>query len=153
MEATAISKELQIPDVCREEVTKKEIKDAIKNHHHAAIKKEMEAKEKCQELLKTDLRIPQPYLASTCLAEARMGARVQLRMVRCPGNMPGLYRGRMECETCEPWREVGEQPPVSSQDHLRTCQAYNFLQIEHNDIDTDFNVLVRCFMDLMWVRA
>ena len=152
-EATAISKELQIPDVCREEVTKKEIKDAIKNHHHAAIKKEMEAKEKCQELLKTDLRIPQPYLASTCLAEARMGARVQLRMVRCPGNMPGLYRGRMECETCGPWRKAGEEAPVCSQEHLRTCRAYQFLQKEHSDMDVNFATLTKYFMNLMWVRA
>ena len=79
-EATAINKELQISDVCREEVTKKDIKDAIKIHPHAALKKEMMTKEKFQELLKTDLRIPQPYLTINCLAEVRMGARVQLTM-------------------------------------------------------------------------
>ena len=152
-EATTICKDIGIKDVCREDVSKDDIKTGILNHHHAALKKEMEGKEKCVELLKVDLRTPQPYLASTCLAEARMGARVQVRMIRCPGNMPGLYRGRMECETCEPWREVGEQPPISSQDHLRTCRAYQFLQREHKDMDIDFNVLTKYFMDLMWIRA
>jgi hypothetical protein len=46
-EATEISKVLRIPDVCREEVTKEEVKEAIMNHHHAALKREMEGKEKC----------------------------------------------------------------------------------------------------------
>ena len=152
-EATEISKALRIPDVCREEVTKEEIKEAILNHHHAALKREMEGKEKCGDLLKVDLRQPQPYLASSCLAEARMGARVQLRMVRCPGNMPGLYRGRMECESCGPWRGVGEEAPVCTQEHLRSCRAYGFLQRKHSEMDTDFKTLTRYFMDLMWIRA
>ena len=152
-EATRICNEIGLPDVCQEDVTKDEIKEAILNHHHADLKREMRGKEKCMELMMVDLRTPQSYLASTCLAEARMGARVQVRMIKCPGNMPGLYRRRMECETCEPWREVGEQPPISSQDHLRTCRAYQFLQREHKDMDIDFNVLTKYFMDLMWIRA
>ena len=117
------------------------------------LKRKMAGKEECKELLKVDLRVPQPYLASACLAEARMGARVQLQMVRCPGNMPGLYQGRMECETCGPWRKVGEVAPVCSQEHLRSCRAYGFLHMEHSDMETDFRSLTKYFMDLMWVRA
>ena len=82
-----------------------------------------------------------------------MGARVQLRMVRCPGNMPGLYRGRMECETCEPWREEWEEAPVCTQERLKTSRAYGFLPREHSDMETNFCTLTKYFMDLMWVRA
>ena len=151
-EASRICKEIRIPDVCKEDVSKDDIL-AILNHHHADLKRKMADKEKCKELLKVDLRVPQPYLASACLAEARMGARVQLRMVRCPGNMPGLYQGRMECETCGPWRKTGEEAPVCTQEHLKTCRAYGFLQREHCEMETDFRALTKYFMDLMWVRA
>lgn len=152
-EATDICSKIGLPDICLEEVDKKEVKEAIYYHHYAALRKELGNKEKCKELMKCDLRKPQPYLATSCLAEARMGARVQLRMVRCPGNMANLYRGRMECEACEPWREEGEEAPVCSQEHLQTCRAYRFLQREHCDMDNDFCVLTRYFMDLMWIRA
>jgi hypothetical protein len=98
-----------------------------------------------------DLRQPQPQpcLASSCLAEAR----VQLRMVRCPGNMPWLYRGRRACESCGPCRGGAEETPVSTQEHLRSCRAYGFLQQEHREMDGDFRELTKYFMDLMWVQA
>ena len=105
-------------------------------------------KEKCAELFKVDLRGTQPYLTGSYY-----GSRVQLQMVRCPGNMPGLYRGRMECETCEPWREEWEEAPVCTQERLKTSRAYGFLPREHSDMETNFCTLTKYFMDLMWVRA
>ena len=100
-----------------------------------------------------DLTSPQDYLKSSCLAEARMAARVQLNMVRCPGNMAGLYRGRMSCEACAPWREEGEVGPVQTQEHMTVCPAYRFLQQQYGDRMWNFQSLTHYFMDLMWVQV
>ena len=116
---------------------KEEIKEAIYYHHYASIKAEMcpngQVMNKLRGLVDRDLTSPQDYLKSSCLAEARMAARVQLNMVRCPGNMAGLYRGRMSCEACAPWREEGEVGPVQTQEHMTVCPAYRFLQQQYGD--------------------
>ena len=88
-EAARICQEIMIPNVCKEDVSKEEIKEAILNHHHADLKRKMADKEKCKELLKVDLR-----LASACLAEARMGARVQLRMATCQASIKSGWNVR-----------------------------------------------------------
>ena len=82
-----------------------------------------------------------------------MAARVDLRMVNCPGNMAGLYRGRMECEACVPWLRLGEVAPICTQQHLTECRAYSFIRQEHQDIDINFTSQTRYLMDLMWIRA
>ena len=51
------------------------------------------------------------------------------------------------------WRKTGEEAPVCTQEHLKTCRAYGFLQREHCEMETDFRALTKYFMDLMWVRA
>ena len=73
-EARVICEELGIPDIC----------DGMK---------EM----KSNSMVKCDQTKPPPYFSSKCLAQARMGFRVQTRMVVCPGNMKGKFWGRVEC--------------------------------------------------------
>jgi hypothetical protein len=68
-----------------------------------------------------------------CLSQARMAARLQLYMFRCPGNMPRLFRGRMTCVACVPWRQ--EEPTIATQDHLIHCRAYRVLREEHLNTD------------------
>jgi hypothetical protein len=159
-EAAEICKEIGLRNVCVEVVDKKEIKEAIFYHHYAMMKKEMTNKLKLNDLKNLDLRKPQPYLATMCLLQARTAARLQLYMVRCPGNMPGLFHGRMECEACAPWRRAGEEPPVLTQSHFLTCPAYRFLQEEHLRADPAGHCfeqpstnLVNFFVDISWIKA
>lgn len=157
VEVTEICKIIGLKDVCREDVEKEDIKEAIFYHHYASMKAEMspngQVLEKLRGLVDRDLTSPQDYLKSSCLAEARMAARVQLNMVRCPGNMAGLYRGRMSCEACAPWRKEGEVGPVKTQEHMTVCPAYRFLQQQYGDRMWNFELLTHYFMDLMWVQA
>jgi hypothetical protein len=139
--------------VTRSEVSKKEVTDAIFYHHYGKMKEEMESLSKLTDLRTKDLRKPRQYLASKCLAEARMAAKVDLMMVDCLGNMKARYQGRMTCKECEPWRKEGEEAPTCTQAHLMECQAYSFIQQEHNDMEVDFESLTRYFMDVMWIRA
>ena len=107
--------EICLKNVCEQVVEKKEIKEAIFYHHFAMMKMEMNNMVKLNGLKNLDLRKPQPYLAKVCLLQARTAARLQLYMLRCPGNMPGLFRGWMECEACALGSGRGSSPsPTSS---------------------------------------
>jgi hypothetical protein len=159
-EATEICKEIGLKNVCTESVEKKEIKEAIFYHHYAVMKQEMTDMVKLNDLKNLDLRKPQQYLGTMCLLQARTAARLQLYMLRCPGNMPGLFRGRMECEACVPWRRAGEEPPVLTQSHYLTCPAYRFLQEEHLRRDPGGHCfsqpsanLVNFYVDISWIKA
>ena len=107
LEAREICQEVGLPDVCEGKVSKGEVKATIAAHHLATLKEEMEGKKKCASLLQSDLTQPQPYSGSKCLAQARMGFRIQNKMVVCPGNMGNKFRGKMECEACVAWRGEG----------------------------------------------
>ena len=157
-EATLICETIGLKNVCTESVDKKEIKEAIILHHMVRMKEEMGG-EKLKELRMMDLRKPQAWLSTLCMAEARMAARLQLSMLRCPGSMPGLFRGRMECVACAPWRQEGEAAPVCSQVHLQQdCKAYSFLRqhfsgVEFEEMRSPSKILVKFFMELMWIRS
>ena len=109
----------------------------------------MRSKYKLKELVNQDLRKPQLYLSSSCLAEVRMAARIQLRMVRCAGNMGKLFRGNITCEQCAAWLGEGEGAPIDTQEHMAECRAYRFLQERYYDRELNFESLSRYFMDLM----
>ena len=80
------------------------------------LSEEMEVK--CGELTVSDLSKPQPYFESKCLAQARMGFRIQSRMLECPGNMKGRFKGQMECQACAAWREEGELEVIATPSYL-----------------------------------
>ena len=128
-EVSDICKSIGAKDVCRED----EIKEAVFYHHYAVMKNKMEDKVKRANMKCLDLRKPHPYLSSMCLSQARMAARLQLYMFRCPCNMSRLFRGRMTYKACVPWRQ--EEPTIVTQDHLIHCCAYMVLREEHLNTD------------------
>ncbi len=87
-----------------------------------------------------------------CLAQARMGFRIETRMVVCPGNMKGMFRGRMECEACVAWRGQEEEQVVATQQHLTVCPAYVWLRVG-KDIEGSFSDLIKYFTDIMKLKS
>ena len=64
-EVTDICQIIRFPNVMREYVTKKEIKESISLHHLKVLKEEMEGKKKLRELACKDLRVPHPEKKAT----------------------------------------------------------------------------------------
>ena len=119
-----------------------------------SLKQEMKELKKCKELVNSDLTKPQPYISYKCLEEVRMAFRIQCRMVDCPGNMKGMYVGRMECVDCTPWWGSGDdEPPVATQEHLTICPAFSVfregMNLDLKHISTD---LIRYFMNVTSAR-
>ena len=105
-------------DICKEDISKQEIQEAIVTHHLKTLKEEMKHLHKCDELIKTDMRTPQAYFSSKSLVKARIGFRIQTRMLDIPGNMPGKYQDKMVCEACLPWIiKHNQEGVVASQSH------------------------------------
>ena len=108
---------------------------------------------KCADLARVNLSKPQPYLASKCLSEARMGFRIQTRMIVCPGNMKGKFCGRSDCQACLAWRlQEGVEGVEATQDHLKKCPTYSRLRVGR-DIEYSFTDLIKYFMDVMLVNT
>ena len=147
-----IRQAIGLPDVFQGNVTKGEIKSAIKSHHIKSLREEMSGKTKCQDLLNSDLTKPQPYFGSSCMAEARLGFRIQSMMIVCPGNMRKKFTGRMECEACLAWREEGEVPVVATQSHLTECPAYSRLRVGR-DLTASYNDVINYFTDVLKIRT
>ena len=80
-----------------------------------------------------------------------MAFRVQNRMLDIPGDMPGRYQGREECQACLAWREEGQETgPTVTREHLEVCQGYSFLRA-----GKDMSVLkdrTKYFMAIMAMR-
>ena len=105
---------------------------------------------KCENLVNLDMSGPQPYFSSACLAKARMGFRIQTKMVVCPGNMKRMYKDRMMCEVCVAWRQEEEQV-VATQEHIQVCPAYSRLRVGR-DLEGSYSDLIDYCMDYMLVK-
>ena len=82
-----------------------------------------------------------------------MGFRIQTRMIVCPGNMRGMFRGRMECVDCLAWRErEAQEGVVATQSHLQECPAYSRLRVGR-DIEYSYTDLIDYFTDVMTVKS
>ena len=151
-EMVNICKEIGLKNICIEDVSKNDIKIAVRLHHLKCLKEEMKDLEKCSDLLKQDLSKPQSYFTSKSMEESRVSFRVQVRMIDCPGNMKGKYIGRMGCTACLPWREAkGEEEVTATQDHLTKCPAYSFIR-ENYDMSS-FSDITKYFMKLMATKS
>ena len=151
-EVKEICQVIELPDVCQGKVSKNEIKAAIKFHHMESLREEMGGKVKCEELLNSDLSKPQPYFNLSSMANARIGFRIQTKMIVCPGNMRKKFADRMECEACLGWREEGEVLVVATQSHLMVCPTFSRLRVGR-DLTTNFKDIIQYFTDVMRINA
>jgi hypothetical protein len=125
-EVTGICQELGLPDASRQDVTKEEVKEAIRLNHLVALKAEMADKKKLEALYKTDLRKEQEYV-SWSLEECRMAFRLQNLMFDCRANMPTRYKRDLTCQACRPDPAAGLDGHVETQEHLELCAGYSEL--------------------------
>ena len=147
-EATEICRIVGLPDICTEEVGIRDIKSGIHNHHLKMLEKEMQSLKKCNMLISTDLKKPQPYLTNSCLEETRMSFRLQCQMLDIPGDMKTKYKGRTECQDCLPWGLQDEDSPNITQEHLMECPAYSNLRTGR-DLENNMRDKTQYFMDVM----
>jgi hypothetical protein len=123
-EVAEICKEIGLPDASRQDVSKEEVKEAIRLNHLSALKAEMAGKKKLEALYNSDMRKEQEYV-SWCLEECRMAFRLQNRMFECRSNMPTRYHRDLICRACRPDPAAGMDGHEETQEHLKVCVGYS----------------------------
>ena len=132
-----------LPDACRMEVTKEEVKEAIRLDHLMKLKGEMSGKKKLEELSRCDLRRAQDYVGWR-VEECRMAFRLQNKMFDCRVNMPTRYKRDLACRACRGDPASGmedydkSQDPArgledcdESQDHLEVLEVQFFMRVQN----------------------
>ena len=115
-EVSSICVELGLPDACRMDVTKEEVKEAIRLDHLVKLKLQMSAKKKLEELSRCDLRTAQEYV-SWRVEDCRMAFRLQNKMFDCRVNMPARYKRDLACRACRGDPAGGLEDEDERQDH------------------------------------
>ena len=123
-EGSKICKEVGLPDACRQDVCKEEVKEAIRLNHLSALKSEMAGKKKQETLYNSDMRKEQEYV-NWSLEDCRMAFRLQNRMLECRSNMPTRYKRDLTCRACRPDPATGLEGHVETQEHLEVCVGYS----------------------------
>ena len=123
-EVAEICKEIGLPDASRQDVSKEEVKEAIRLNHLSALKAEMAGKKKLEALYNSDMKKEQEYV-SWCLEECRMAFRLQNRMFECRSNMPTRYHRDLICRACRPDPAAGMVGHEETQEHLKVCVGYS----------------------------
>ena len=98
------------------DVTKEEVKEAIRLDHLVKLKLQMSAKKKLEELSRCDLRTAQEYV-SWRVEDCRMAFRLQNKMFDCRVNMPARYKRDLACRACRGDPAGGLEDEDESQDH------------------------------------
>ena len=147
-EVTDICKEIGIPDVNREVVSKSVIKEAIWKHQYADIKKELSTSKKLKDIKDDDFSEVQEYFKGKSVENTRMAFKVRCQMVAdIPANFKNKYKKKeegLECSYCAEKKEM-------SQGHCLECPAWSELRI---GLDvTNIMDLVVFFRRLLTERA
>ena len=148
-EASIICAKVGLTDITKNQISKKEIKEAIKWHDYKEMKEAMRPKSKLDKLKNKDLSKPQEFLAEYNLDECRMAMRLHTRMMDIPEDMPARYKGREGCKACSP-RARGQEGPeqYESRSHLENCEGFQHLWGQ----EMSEKELTRYFMRLMRFR-
>ena len=93
-EATEICESIGLPDVCRKDVSKQAIQEAVFYDHYKELKQEVAS------FKNDDFRTAQPYMKQNCLEFCRMAFRLRTRQFICRTNMPRMYGGVLWCHNC-----------------------------------------------------
>ena len=123
-EVTEICREVGLPDASRQDVSKEEVKEAIRLNHLTALKSEMVGRKKLEALYKSDIRTEQEYVHWS-LEDCRMAFRLQNRMFDCRANMPTRYKRDLTCRACQPDPAAGLEGHEETQEHLEVCVGYS----------------------------
>ena len=149
-EVATICQEVGLPNICKEQLGKKRIKEAIFYHHMKDLKVDMKRFEKLDDVSDGDFRSIQSYMKNFCLESTRMGFRLRTKQFRCRVNMPKLFGGVLWCHSCSTGPEDGPDggpAPLESQSHLEQCVAYSHIR-EGKNVKESFEDKTKYFMEL-----
>ena len=90
-EATKICQEIGLQDICRKDISKKNIQEAVFFNHYRELKKEVASFEKLDDIKHEDIRTAQPYMKENCLEFCLMAFRLRTKQFVCRANMPRMY--------------------------------------------------------------
>ena len=116
-----------LPNVCIQYIGRKEVEEAMINHHLKKIKGESEPISKLEEIKKTDTRKMQDYMSQKFLENSRIEFLWETNLLETRHNMNGKYKkDQYQCPHC--WE--GSQPggSLKTLSHLLVCTAYSDLR-------------------------
>jgi hypothetical protein len=147
-EVAEICKAIDIPDVNNEVVTKAAVKDAIFNHHYAAMTEEIVNMTKLEPIKNDDFRETQEYFKNKSIENGRMSFRIRTQMLdEIPGNFKNKFRNdkdKLKCYHCE-------SNQIMTQSHCMDCSAWTDIR---KDLDlSKIEDIVKFFQRLLIERA
>jgi hypothetical protein len=114
----AICEEIQIPDINKYSIDKKEIRSLIYEGHYKGMIKMFDQSKKLQDIKNDDFRTFQNYFHDKNLYNARLKFKIRAKMVEnVPGNFKNCYKYNetgLNCHNCL---------VELSQNHLSVCPA------------------------------
>ena len=126
-EVEEICKLAGLPNACSQYIGRKEVEEAMVNHHLIEIREEMEHLSKMENIKKTDTRKMQEYMKQKSLENSRIEFLWETNMLETRWNMKGKYqKDKYQCPHC--WE--GSQPggSLETSSHLLVCTAYSDLR-------------------------
>ena len=116
-----------LSNVCHQFLGRKEVEEAMVNHHLKEIRKEMEPLSKMTKIKVTDTRQMQPYMKQKSLQNSRTEFLWETNMLDTRMNMKGKYKkDEYQCPHCLEGRQPGGS--LETSDHLLVCSAYTDLR-------------------------
>ena len=116
-EVTEICKEVGLKNLNEEEVTKKEIEDAIFYSNYNEMKAEIGMCDKLTSIKNEDFTKEQDYMKEKAIEKARTAYRVRTKMVqRVKMNFKNMYKEKFGCEYC--------QAEYETQEHVMVCDRW-----------------------------
>ena len=143
-EVRGICSEVGISDINNTEVTKEEIKDAIKNHHYKDMKAELDKSKKLSDIKHEDFSKVQTYFSGKSVENTRMAFRVRSHLVpKISCNFKNKYKNSENGLTCSYCKENVDM----SQSHCLQCEAWVDLR---SDLDlTNIEDMVAFFRRML----
>ena len=131
-----------------EGVPKAAVKEAIFNHHYAAMTEEIAKMTKLEPVKNDDFRKMQGYFKDKSIENGRMSFRIRTQMLHeIPGNFKNKFKNdkeKLKCNHC-----ASEQ--IMTQSHCMDCSAWSDIR---NDLDlSKIDDLVKFFRRLLAERA
>ena len=115
-EVRQICKVINIPDLNRHRMMKKEVQQAIRVSHHEDMMSQFDSSRKLQDIKESDFTCLQPYFNDKNLENSRMKFKIRTKMLdKIPGNFKNKYKNAENGITCNLC------PDEMTQNHCLIC--------------------------------
>jgi hypothetical protein len=116
-EVEEVCKEVGLKNLNEEEVTKKEIEEAIFYSNYKEMKEEIEQCDKLRTIKNENFTKEQEYMKEKSIEKARTAYRIRTKMVqRVKMNFKNMYKGNLGCDYCKAEYET--------QEHVMICDRW-----------------------------